>query len=118
MNSRSDLISKSFLTNLHSCLFLFSSFFLFLFACFQSKQTKTEPVVFGPFGNSLKIVFKVDESRRVTKIKVQSVQEHRDKQTEVEVALPLQQTRTSALGASFLFLRKGCEQEWHSRGFK
>ena len=99
----SDLIRNSFLMNLHSCPFyLFSSFFLFLFACFRSKQTTTEPVVFGPFGNSLRIVFKVDESRRVTKIKVKSVQEHRDKQTEVEVALPLQQTRTSALGASFL----------------
>lgn len=37
------------------------------------------------------------------KIRVLSDQEHRDKQTEVEVALPLQQTRTSALGASFFF---------------
>jgi len=31
-------------------------------------------------------------------------------------------SRTSALGASFFFCsslpRKGCEQEWHSRGFK
>lgn len=32
-----------------------------------------------------------------------SNQEHRDKQTEVDVALPLLQTRTSALGASFFF---------------
>ncbi len=52
------------------------------------------------------------------KIRVLSDQEHRGKQTEVEMALPLQQTRTSALGASFFFLRKGCEQEWHSGGFK
>lgn len=37
------------------------------------------------------------------KIRVLSDQELRDKHTEVEVALPLQQTRTSALGASFLF---------------
>lgn len=35
-----------------------------------------------------------------------SDQEHRDKQTEVEVALPLQQTRTSTLGASFFFYVK------------
>lgn len=52
------------------------------------------------------------------KIRVPSDQEHRDKQTEVEMALPLQQTRTSALGASFLFLRKGWKQEWHLGGFK
>lgn len=52
------------------------------------------------------------------KIRVLSDQQHWDKQTEVEVALPLQQTRTSALGASFFFLRQGCEQEWHSVGFK
>lgn len=37
-----------------------------------------------------------------------------DKQTEVEVALPLQQTRTSAWGRVSVFLREGCEQEWHS----
>lgn len=82
---------------------------------------KTEPVDFGPLGNSLRIFFLRWMSQDVSpKIRVLSDQEHRDKQTEVEVALPLQQTRTSALGASFFFffLRKGCEQEWHSGGFK
>lgn len=71
---------------------------------------------FGPLGRT-GITFMSQDKNSLNVILFD--QQHRNKQAEVNLPLPLLPTPTSALGADVsFFCMNGCEQEWQLGGFK